>query len=137
MSEETRMTFTNIKILDFDADGVELIAGADNMVEVPYILSDKPPEEWTRYFLSRVGYKEARVVADRAIYKCRKDVAAIKRQGECWNIVAKYVEDSNRHFREIEAEQQREQTRGQEVQRQDELRQIEFEEWKRNLKRHH
>jgi hypothetical protein len=47
------MTFRDIEILDFDANGIEQIADHENMVHVPYILSNKPPEEWTQCFLSK------------------------------------------------------------------------------------
>jgi len=129
------MTFRDIEILDFDANGIEQVADHENMVHVPYILSNKPPEEWTQCFLSKAAYRKARIVGDRVIYLCRKDKAAINRNGECWNIVAKYIEYANRHYREIDAQQQQRRVREEEARRHEEEKNIKFEEWKRDLTR--
>jgi hypothetical protein len=85
-----------------------MISGVDNMVMVPFALSEAPPGEW-RHLFSRKASRDAgaRVEGDRALYKCPKDKVAIQRDGACWNKVAKLVDDTNLQYREYAAEQER------------------------------
>jgi len=66
------MTFIDIEILDFDANGIERIADDESRVHVPYILSNEPPELWRRCFLSKTADGEARIIGGRVIYLCRR-----------------------------------------------------------------
>ncbi len=129
------MTFIDLEILDFDANGIERIADDESRVHVPYILSNEPPELWRRCFLSKTADGEARIIGGRVIYLCRKDKTAINRNGECWNTVAKYAEYANRRYREIYAKRRKGESREAEARWQADPAAREFEEWKRNLKR--
>ena len=100
MREVNNIIFREIKILGVDNLDIKMIPGVDNMVMVPYILSEAPPDEWKHYFSSRAPKDaDARIDGDRALYKCPKDKEIIK--GECRNKVAKLVDDANLHCREI------------------------------------
>jgi hypothetical protein len=129
------MPFRDTEILDFDSNGIERIADDENRAHVPYILSNEPSELWRRCFLSKTADGEARIIGGRVIYLCRKDKAAINRDGECWNTVAKYAEYANRRYREIYAKRRKGESREEEARWQADPATREFEEWTRNLKR--
>jgi hypothetical protein len=131
MREVISIAFRDINLLGVDNRNIKMIPGVDNMVMVPFTLSEAPSEEWRHVFSSKAPRDaEARIEGDRALYKCPKDKAVIK--GECRNRVAKLVDDTNLHCREYDAE--REQKRAEE--RQEQLlkhrKQKEFDEWKRD-----
>jgi hypothetical protein len=139
MSEETSMTFKDIEILDFDVEGIELIAGEENKVKVPYILSDTPPKGWRYYFETRWPnpQQHVEIVGDRVTVSCRMDETAVRKNGDCWNLVAKQVDDANRHCHANDVERQQKRAQEEEVKRSDENVRSHLEEWKRNLKRRH
>jgi hypothetical protein len=138
-NEEKCMAFKDIEIIDFDTDGIEQIAGTENRVKVPYILSETPSKEWRHYFETRWPdpQQPANVVDDQVRVPCRMDETAIRKDGDCWNLVATQVEDANQHCREIDARRQPERDRKEEIRRQEEKKRSDFEEWKRNLRRRH
>lgn len=132
------MAFEDIEILDFDEKGIELIAGTENRVEVPYILSNAPPKEWKRYFESRWPNPQHLHIVDAQIkVPCRMDITAVRKNGECWNLVEKWVAEANRHCREIDAQKQKERAKEEEAQQHENEQLDEFEEFKRNLRRRH
>jgi len=132
------MAFKDIEIIDFDDGGIELIAGTDNRVEVPYILSDTPPKGWKSHFESRwPDPQHLKISGNEIKVVCRMDETAIRKNGDCWNLVAKWVEEANRHYRAFDNEQQQQRAREEEIQQQEEKKRSDFEEWKHNLRRRH
>lgn len=124
--------FRAIKLLGVDNRNIKMIPGVDSMVMVPFALSEAPPEEW-RHLFSRKASRDAdaRVEGDRALYKCPKDKAVIKKPGECWNKVAKLVDGTNLHYREYASEQERKRAEERQKQLLKHRKQKEFDEWKR------
>jgi hypothetical protein len=127
------MTFRGIEVLSFDKGGI--LPDADNIVMVPYILSDQPPPEWKKCFESRAPPEAAaQIVANQARYRCPKNNVAIERDGDCWKKVAALVAQANEYYREIDAQLEREQAKKRQEQLQKEKEQREFEEWRRTLR---
>jgi len=76
------MTFVDIEILDFGANGIERIADDESRAHVPYVPSHEPPELWTRCFLSKTADdEEAPIIGSRAIRCVQEDKIAIKALG--------------------------------------------------------
>ena len=108
------MAFTEITILRIDYAHVKECS--ENEVIVPYILSQIPPGEWTRYFEKQAPSSASiKIIGNTACYKCQKDKEAIRKHGACWNAVADLVEDANRDY--LGAELKRYQERGRQAKR--------------------
>jgi hypothetical protein len=129
------LAFIEITILEVDYTHIE--ACSENEVIVPYILSNIPPEEWTRYFEKHAPASACvKIVAKTAWYKCQKGNSAIKKHGACWNAVADLVDDANRYYLGVELRRHQELGRQAEREHQEEQEPREFEiEWDRYMSR--
>jgi len=123
------MAFRKIEILSIDTGNIERIPEARNAVLVPFALSGAPTDEWVHYFVSRADSQAAaKVVGDRAYYRCTQNKATIK--GECQKRVADLVEGANRHCSELAAQAEQKRAKEREEERQREREREEFERWK-------
>jgi hypothetical protein len=128
------MAFTEITIQDVDCAHAEKSLRSRDELIVPYILSSTPPEEWKGYFEEQApASANAKIVGNTIRYKCPRDKMLIQRDGACWEMVARLVEEANRYY--LESELRREQDR-QRKEREEEQQPREFEkEWDRYMSR--
>jgi hypothetical protein len=130
------MVFSYITILKVDYAHIEQLPHLESQVIAQYILSDIPPSEWKSYFEKRAPVSaNAKIVENRIFCKCPYKDEALKKGGACWEMVADLVEDTNRHYLEVELRQRQERIRQAERESQ-EGQPSEFEiEWDRYMTR--
>ncbi len=123
------MAFRKIEILSIDTGNIERIPEARNAVLVPFALSGAPTDEWINYFVSRADSQAAaKVVGDRAYYRCTQNKATIK--GECQKRVADLVEVANQYCSKLVKQEEQKRARERADERQREQDQEDFERWK-------
>ena len=93
------MVFAEVALLKADCENVEQSLHSSSEVIVPYVLSDRPPAEWKRYFETQAPQGTSAEIAGNTVrYSCPNDKTAIEKYGACWNAVEALVENANRYL---------------------------------------